>query len=77
MRFWILVVVILFTAYFAFQRMQHPQLNHNSVMDRIIHPTDTRLRYSIGQVDPRFNLSKQQVQYVAQQAANIWDVGTG
>ena len=77
MRFWILVVVILFTAYFAFQRMQHPQLNHNSVMDRIIHPTDTRLRYSIGQVDPRFSLSKQQVQYVAQQAANIWDVGTG
>lgn len=77
MRFWIVVAVLIFTAYFAFQRMQHPQLNHNSVMDRITQPTDTRLRYRIGQIDPRFNISHEQVQRLAQQAADIWHTGTG
>ena len=77
MRFWIAIAVLIFTAYFAFQRMQHPQLNHNSVMDRITHPTDIRLRYRIGQVDPRFNLSQKQVQRLAQQAADIWTTGAG
>ncbi len=76
MRLWILLGLIIFTAYFAIQRMMYPQLNHNSVMDRISHPLDTRLRYRIGEVDPRFNLSQSQVQDLAQQAAEIWHVGT-
>ena len=76
MRFWILFTLIVFTAYFAIQRTMYPQLNHNSVVDRISHPLDTRLRYRIGEVDPRFNLSKEQVQNLAQQAADIWHVGT-
>ena len=76
MRLWILLGLIIFTAYFAIQRMMYPQLNHNSVMDRISHPLDTRLRYRIGEVDPRFNLSQEQVQNLAQQAAEIWHVGT-
>ena len=77
MRFWIAIAVLIFTAYFAFQRMQHPQLNHNSVMERLTHPTDIRLSYRIGQVDPRFNLSQKQVQCLAQQAADIWTTGAG
>lgn len=76
MRLWILLGLIIFTAYFAIQRMMHPQLNHNSVIDRLSHPLDTRLRYRIGEVDPRFNLSQSQVQNLAQQAAEIWHVGT-
>jgi len=76
MRLWILLGLIIFTAYFAIQRMMYPQLNHNSVMDRISHPLDTRLRYRIGEIDPRFNLSQSQVQDLAQQAAEIWHVGT-
>lgn len=76
MRFWILVAVILFTAYFAIQRMMYPQLNHNSAIDRISHPLDTRLRYRIGEVDPRFHMSKTQIKNLAQQATEIWHQGT-
>ena len=76
MRFWIIFALIIFTAYFAIQRMMYPQLNHNSAIDRITHPLDTRLRYRIGEVDPRFNISKEQVQNLAQQATEIWHIGT-
>jgi len=76
MRFWLVVALIIFTAYFSIQRMMYPQLNHNSVIDRISHPLDTRLRYRIGEVDPRFNLSKNHVEALAHQAADIWHLGT-
>ncbi|WP_111860525.1 matrixin family metalloprotease [Acinetobacter sp. CFCC 10889] len=76
MRYWLIIFTIIFTAYFSIQRYLHPQLNHNSVIDRISHPLDTRLRYRIGEVDPRFNLSQSQVQDLAQQAAEIWHQGT-
>ena len=76
MRYWLIIFTIIFTAYFSIQRYLHPQLNHNSVIDRIYHPLDTRLRYRIGEVDPRFNLSQSQVQDLAQQAAEIWHQGT-
>ncbi|MFW1802228.1 matrixin family metalloprotease [Acinetobacter nematophilus] len=76
MRFWIIVSTIIFTAYFAIQRMMYPQLNHNSAIDRIMHPLDTRLRYRIGEVDPRFQLSKAQVKNLSQKAADIWHLGT-
>ena len=45
--------------------------------DRITHPFDTRLRYRIAEVDPRFKLSPEQVQSISQQAAQIWKEGTG
>lgn len=76
MRFWLLVALIVFTAYFLMQRMMYPQLNHNSVVDRLSHPLDTRLRYRIGNVDPRFNLSQDQIKTLSQQAADIWHLGT-
>ena len=75
MRFWLLVALIVFTAYFSIQRMMYPQLNHNSTIDRITHPLDTRLRYRIGEVDPRFHLSKDHVEALAHQAADIWHLG--
>lgn len=76
MRFGLIIAILLFTAYFTFQRVQHPQLNHNSIIDRITHPTDTRLRYKIGQIDPRFNINAEKVQQLTQQAAEIWHTGT-
>jgi len=76
MRLWILLGLIIFTAYFAIQRVMYPQLTHNSVIDRITHPLDTRLRYQVGEVDPRFNISKQEVQNLAEQGADIWHIGT-
>ncbi|NNP73710.1 matrixin [Acinetobacter defluvii] len=76
MRFWLIFAVILFTAYFSIQRYLHPQLNHNSAIDRISHPLDTRLRYRIGDVDPRFQISRQHLEVLSQQAADIWHQGT-
>lgn len=76
MRFWLIFAVILFTAYFSIQRYLHPQLNHNSTIDRISHPLDTRLRYRIGDVDPRFQISQQHLEVLSQQAADIWHQGT-
>lgn len=76
-RVFLLITVCLFTAYFAIQRHQHPQLNFNSVIDRLVHLTDSRLRYSIAEVDPRFGVSHEQVKQLAIQATDIWKMGTG
>lgn len=76
MRFWIILALMLFTAYFSIQRYMHPQLTHNSALDRIQHPLDTRLRYRIGTIDPRFNITTEQALQLAQQAADIWQQGS-
>ncbi|QER41042.1 matrixin family metalloprotease [Acinetobacter suaedae] len=69
-----LLLLILWSGY---QSHQHPQLKFNSLLDRMTHPFDTRLRYRIAEVDPRFKLSLEQVQEISQQAAKIWKDGTG
>lgn len=76
MRLLLLLFLIIALVYFASQRIQNPQLNHNSVADRLQHPLDTRLRYKIGHIDPRFKISVEQVQVLAQQATDIWFLGT-
>ena len=76
MRFWIVLAVLICTAYFVMQRQKHPQLAHNSMIDQLQHPLDTRLRYAIGEIDPRFNISPSQVQILAQQATDIWHQGS-
>ncbi|WP_228146229.1 matrixin family metalloprotease [Acinetobacter sp. ANC 4648] len=69
-------ILVIATAYFTIQCRIHPQLTYNSLLDRIQHPLDTRLRYRIGSIDPRFNLSTEQLQQLTQQAAAIWQQGT-
>lgn len=76
MRLLLLCVLVIVLIFFASQRMFNPQLNHNSVTDRLQHPLDTRLRYKIGHVDPRFNISDKHLQDLAQQATDIWFMGT-
>lgn len=76
MRFLLLCVLVIVLIFFASQRMFNPQLNHNSVADRLQHPLDTRLRYKVGHIDPRFNMSHEQLQKLAQQATDIWFLGT-
>lgn len=76
MRFWPLIIILIFAAYFAFQSKKHPQLRYNAWSDRILHPLDTRLRYQIAEVDPRFGMSKQQVIQLSQEAIQIWHSGT-
>ncbi len=55
---------------------QHPQLQFNSISDRISHPFDTRLRYRVADVDPRFGIKPAQVIQLSQEAAEIWHKGT-
>lgn len=76
MRFLLLIILIILLAFLAMQRFSNPQLNHNSVLDRIQHPFDTRLRYKIGKIDPRFNISHEQLQNLARKATDIWFLGT-
>ena len=71
------LALIIFILWSSYQTRQHPQLKFNSLSDRITHPFDTRLRYCIAEVDPRFKLSPEQVQSISQQAAQIWKEGTG
>ncbi|WP_104490651.1 matrixin family metalloprotease [Acinetobacter indicus] len=77
MRPLILIVLLLFAAMLWYQNQQHPQLQHNSLLTRIQAPLDTRLRYRIAEVDPRFGLSHAEVVQLAQQATQIWTEGTG
>lgn len=76
MRFLILFILICVLGFFASQRIFNPQLNHNSISDRVQHPFDTRLRYKIGTIDPRFHINEDQLKSVLQQAADIWFIGT-
>ena len=76
MRLVLLIISFVALAYFATQRFIHPQLNHNSISDRIQHPLDKRLRYKIGNIDPRFNLTHEQLKEITQQATDIWFKGT-
>ncbi|NNP69283.1 matrixin family metalloprotease [Acinetobacter sp. Ac_5812] len=77
MKFILLVVLVLFLLWSGYQTRQHPQLKFNSLTDRIASPLDTRLRYRIAEVDPRFKLSIEQVKTISQQATQIWKDGTG
>lgn len=76
MRFLFVLVLIAFFGFLTSQRFLNPQLNHNTVADRLQHPFDTRLRYKIGKIDPRFNISHDQLMHITQQAADIWFLGT-
>lgn len=77
MKFFLLLVLVLFLLWSGYQTRQHPQLKFNSLTDRIASPLNTRLRYRIAEVDPRFKLSIEQVKTISQQATQIWKDGTG
>ena len=76
MRLILIIVVIVLSTWWIYQTKQHPQLKFNSISDRLLHPLDTRLRYRVADVDPRFGLSQQQVIQLSQEAAEIWHKGT-
>lgn len=47
------------------------------MLDRVMHPLDSRVRYRIGQVDPRFGISRETLAQLCKQAIAIWEEGTG
>ncbi|WP_032811210.1 matrixin family metalloprotease [Acinetobacter vivianii] len=73
----LLTALLMFLFWSGYQTYQHPQLKFNSLTDRISKPFDTRLRYRIAEVDPRFKLSLEQVKAISEQAVQIWKNGTG
>ncbi len=76
-RFFTILGLVFFLLWSGYQTHQHPQLKFNSLLDRITHPFDTRLRYRIIDVDPRFKLTTEQVKQLSVQATQIWKDGTG
>ncbi|MFB2539218.1 MULTISPECIES: matrixin family metalloprotease [unclassified Acinetobacter] len=61
--------------FFAVQLYFQPQLAFNSIQHRIQHPFDMRLRYAIGDVDPRFGMSPSEVKKLTEEAVQIWHDG--
>lgn len=76
MRIWPVIILVLCVLFLNAQSNFHPQLKFNSITDRILHPFDQRLRYRIGQVAPQFNVSHSELILLAQQATDIWHLGT-
>lgn len=71
---WAMVVVL---AFFAYQTHTEPQVRHNSLTHRLLHPIDVRVRYRVGDVDERFGLSHDDVKRLTHEAVMIWHDGTG
>ena len=72
-----LLLIILWIGLLIVQQLNHPQIRLNPISSRLFHPLDTRLHYQIGEVDPRFQVSTVEIQQLAEQAAQIWQQGTG
>ncbi|WP_111896207.1 matrixin family metalloprotease [Acinetobacter sp. MB5] len=77
MRTGSLLFIAMLLLLLLYQQMQYPQIRLNPITTRLTHPLDTRLHFKIGDVDPRFHLSRSELEELAQQAANIWQQGTG
>lgn len=77
MRYFLAVLLIVLIIFFQYQARNHPELYGNSLSDRILHPFDTRLRYRIAEVDPRFGMSTEQLIEISEQATKIWSDATG
>lgn len=55
----------------------YPVSPYNHWYDRFVHPTDTKVRYRIGAIDPRFGLSDDELAVAIDQAAQVWQDGVG
>ena len=77
MRQSLLFALLGFLGLILYQNIQQPQLRLNPLLDRLTHPFDQRIRYRIGEVDPRFGLSHADVLQLSQEATQIWTQGTG
>lgn len=73
------IVGLLVVAVLAFLALDYfyPSSPYNHWHDRFVYPTDTRVRYRIGAVDPRFGLSDDELAAVVDQAVQVWQDGIG
>ncbi len=73
---WLGLIVAMIAAATLFER-HYPQSPYNHLTTRLLHPLDTRVRYRIGTIDPRFGLTSAQVERLALEAAELWERDTG
>ncbi|MCH7337871.1 matrixin family metalloprotease [Acinetobacter sp. NIPH 2699] len=71
------MIVIATCLYISMPHASYAQNNSHNASSHIHESVQTPLHYRIADVDPRFNLSTQQVLELTQQAANIWTQETG
>lgn len=76
MRFW-LIILMLFVVFCVYRGCQNRVADKRPILDRVMHPLDSRVRYRIGQVDPRFGISQQQLEQLCREAIAIWEQGSG
>lgn len=76
MRIIAIAMVILTILFLHYQSRNNYQLRFNAWSDRLLHPLDTRLRYQISEVDPRFGMTKDEVIQLSKEAFQIWHDGT-
>ncbi len=77
MRFWSIVIIVLVVFYIYHSQSSNEVRDRRPILDRVMHPLDSRVRYRIGQVDPRFGISQQQLAQLCKEAIAIWEQGTG
>ena len=72
LRLLILFCLLGFALLLFYQNINTPYLKHIPLQQRLLTPFDQRIHYKIGQVDPRFGLTIQDVQTLAVEATQIW-----
>lgn len=77
MRFWLIIFAVVVVFYLLLNQSPHGVADRRPVLDKLMHPLDKRVRYRIGQVDPRFGISEQQLAELCKQAVAIWEQGSG
>lgn len=77
MRFWPIIFILLVVFYIFHTQQSNGVADKRPILDRVMHPLDSRVRYRIGQVDPRFGVSRDELAQLCRQATAIWEEGTG
>ncbi|ENU29435.1 hypothetical protein F991_02666 [Acinetobacter sp. CIP-A165] len=72
-----LMIVIATCLYMGVPHASYAQNHSHGAAPHNHHTVETPIHYRIAEIDPRFNLSSQQVLELTQQAANIWTQETG
>ncbi|RZF49601.1 matrixin family metalloprotease [Acinetobacter halotolerans] len=72
-----LMIIMATCIYMSVSPVSYAQNNSHNASSHIHQSVETPLYYRIAEIDPRFNLTTQQVLELTQQAANIWTQETG
>ena len=72
LRIVVLLGLMVFALGLFYQNFNYPHLRFVPITERLLAPFDLRIRYRIGELDPRFGLSHIEAQQLALEATQIW-----